>query len=245
MREAAWNASQHPSRMLNELRVRRPSEARKLRLLAVACCRRIGDLLDDGARRAIDALERYADGLLTEPEMAAVAREALIASWDHAASGDPAEGPWASHAADAVADALAWEDEQQRRRQGPVINLIARVSGSAYHAAYARAAARFPGERDQGWQGAIRAEESAQANLVREIFGNVCQPIPFDPSWRTPVILDLARAIERSADFDGLPALGDALEEAGCDRVEILDHCRTPGDHVRGCWALDAVIERG
>jgi hypothetical protein len=36
--------------------------------------------------------------------------------------------------------------------------------------------------------------------------------------------------------------LADALEEAGCDERAVLDHCRGPGPHVRGCWALDLVL---
>jgi len=74
------------------------------------------------------------------------------------------------------------------------------------------------------------------------VFGNVCRPIEFDPAWRSAGVAGLARAIEESGDFDGMPALGDALEEAGCARPEILDHCRSPGGHVRGCWVVDAVL---
>ena len=34
----------------------------------------------------------------------------------------------------------------------------------------------------------------------------------------------------------------DALEEAGCDNIDILLHCREPGTHVRGCWVVDLVL---
>jgi hypothetical protein len=36
--------------------------------------------------------------------------------------------------------------------------------------------------------------------------------------------------------------LTDALEEAGCTTQELLDHLRSPGPHVRGCFALDLVL---
>ena len=39
-----------------------------------------------------------------------------------------------------------------------------------------------------------------------------------------------------------LAILADALQDAGCDNDDILDHCRGPGPHVRGCWALDLVL---
>jgi hypothetical protein len=36
--------------------------------------------------------------------------------------------------------------------------------------------------------------------------------------------------------------LGDALEDAGCTAAAILDHCRRPGEHVRGCWLVDLIL---
>jgi hypothetical protein len=38
-----------------------------------------------------------------------------------------------------------------------------------------------------------------------------------------------------------LVILADALEEAGCDDVQILGHLRCGGEHVRGCHVLDAL----
>jgi len=29
------------------------------------------------------------------------------------------------------------------------------------------------------------------------------------------------------------------------DNGETLGHCRGPGTHVKGCWALDLVLGRG
>ena len=36
--------------------------------------------------------------------------------------------------------------------------------------------------------------------------------------------------------------LADALEEAGCHDLDILAHCRQPGEHVRGCWVVDLLL---
>ena len=36
----------------------------------------------------------------------------------------------------------------------------------------------------------------------------------------------------------------DALEEAGCNSQEMLDHCRNPGEHVRGCWVVDLALAK-
>jgi hypothetical protein len=46
-------------------------------------------------------------------------------------------------------------------------------------------------------------------------------------------------------DHAHLLILADALEEAGCDNPEILDHLRQQGQvHARGCWVVDAALGR-
>jgi hypothetical protein len=41
------------------------------------------------------------------------------------------------------------------------------------------------------------------------------------------------------------PIIADALEDAGCDSADVLDHCRGSGPHVRGCWVVDLVLGKG
>jgi hypothetical protein len=41
-----------------------------------------------------------------------------------------------------------------------------------------------------------------------------------------------------------LAVLSDALEVAGCTDADILTHLRSPGLHVRGCWAVDAILTK-
>ena len=45
-----------------------------------------------------------------------------------------------------------------------------------------------------------------------------------------------------SRDVSAMPVLADALQDAGCDSDDILDHCRVGGPHVRGCWVVDRVL---
>jgi hypothetical protein len=52
----------------------------------------------------------------------------------------------------------------------------------------------------------------------------------------------LAQSIYTDRAFDRMPILADALEDAGCDNADILNHCRQPGEHVRGCWAVDLIL---
>jgi len=43
---------------------------------------------------------------------------------------------------------------------------------------------------------------------------------------------------------DRLTVLADALEESGSPD-ELVVHLRSPGPHVRGCWAIDAILGLG
>jgi hypothetical protein len=85
-------------------------------------------------------------------------------------------------------------------------------------------------------------EKRIQASLVREIFGNPFRPVAFDPKWGTSTAVALARGIYQDRAFDRLPILADALQDAGCETTDILDHCRGPGPHVRGCWVVDLLL---
>jgi hypothetical protein len=87
-----------------------------------------------------------------------------------------------------------------------------------------------------------RVEREAQTGLLRDIFGNPFRPVTFDHAWRTPTAVALAQQMYDSRDFSAMPILADALQDAGCDNFDVLDHCREPGPHVRGCWVVDLVL---
>src|SRR5262249_20594224 len=83
--------------------------------------------------------------------------------------------------------------------------------------------------------------DDAEAPLLHDIFGNPFRTVLVDPSWLAwngKTVLKLARGIYVGRAFDRLPILADALEDAGCTNADILDHCRGPGPHVRGCWVI-------
>jgi hypothetical protein len=88
--------------------------------------------------------------------------------------------------------------------------------------------------------------KSRQIAILGDIFG----PLQFrrmevDPAWlawNDDIVVKIAKAIYEARAFDRLPVLADALEDAGCDNAELLDHLRGPGPHVRGCWALDVLL---
>ena len=86
-----------------------------------------------------------------------------------------------------------------------------------------------------------KSEKVAQADLLRDIF-NPFRPVLFEPIWRTPQAVALARTAYDERQFEDLPLLADALEEAGCTDEAILAHCRGLGPHVRGCWVVDLIL---
>jgi hypothetical protein len=54
----------------------------------------------------------------------------------------------------------------------------------------------------------------------------------------------LAQTVYDERAFDRLSILADALETAGCQDAELLDHLRGPGLHTRGCWPLDLILAK-
>jgi hypothetical protein len=80
-----------------------------------------------------------------------------------------------------------------------------------------------------------------QIRILDCVFGIPFQQIIPDPAWRTSTVVALAQQMYDSRDFSAMPILGDALQDAACDHADILDHCRSAGPHVRGCWVVDLV----
>ncbi|MDO8530357.1 MAG: hypothetical protein Q7S10_03065 [bacterium] len=87
-----------------------------------------------------------------------------------------------------------------------------------------------------------------QSNLIRDIYGNPFRSMPFiNPawlSWKDGVVTEMARSIYDNESFADMPALADNLEKAGCTHTAILGHCRSESAHVRGCWALDLILNK-
>jgi hypothetical protein len=81
------------------------------------------------------------------------------------------------------------------------------------------------------------------ADLCRCVFGNPFRSVS-SGSWITPAAVTIAQDIYARRDFAALPLLADLLEEAGCPEQSVLDHCRHPGPHARGCWVVDLVLDK-
>jgi hypothetical protein len=186
---------------------------RKLRLFAVACCRQLWDCLCvDAVRLAVEVNERYADKLATQQELAK-ARNA-------------AHGP--AHD--------AWSD--CRREGWPTEEVVRRLFFAVF---MAQDTQQLRIDRMNRLRTDPLLERTAPY-LLLDISGNPFRPVRFNAAWRTDTAVALARAMYESRDFSAMPILADALQDAGCDSNDVLNHCRGDGPHVRGCWVVDLVL---
>jgi hypothetical protein len=94
-------------------------------------------------------------------------------------------------------------------------------------------------------------ERRMKIALLHDVFANLVHKRKLAPSWLTPMVVSLATAAyeqrlapQQDLDPVRLGVLADALEESGCTDQTVLDHLRSPGPHVRGCWALDLCLDR-
>jgi hypothetical protein len=219
MTESRWWRCQDPDNLLFELGTR--ISERKLRLVACGCCRLIEPLLpDERCQYAIDLMEHFADGTTTEANVRAAQRAGRFDARNAATQ-------WA---AEAVASLTRLD----------VRSLPHHLQEVTYHAA--RAARDAAGQSEWG------QARSRQADVVRDLFRFPSHPfVIFDPSWlhwQHGLVVQMARTIYADYRFHELPILADALEEAGCENREVLDHCRTQPVHVRGCWVIDHLLGR-
>jgi hypothetical protein len=253
----AWACARRVSRVLDDDRARQ----------ALAAAERLAEgLLDDGERLAAfaqawelhDGIEadnsqsgwgfrfhnvfRTSDGYVRASlgqTRAAAAR--AVADLLHP---DPHADRSLHYADKAAAEAAGWSAVHAVAHTLPVLSDLSSLQDSM--------AGDLPREGHAVYSAATATERSWQAGRLRELVG-----IPFRPSrlttlWLTRTVLSLAQVAyeerdQASGDLDhaSLSVLADAMEEAGCDDEPFLAHLRSPGPHVRGCWALDLVLGKG
>jgi hypothetical protein len=191
---------------------------RKLRLLACGWVRLMWELLTPRCRKAVEVLERCAEGEATETDVALARRQVTEVG---RRTPPRAAAAWAVfHAAGDVRADLA--------------DCLRSV--------------RLAADR----QGCLGETDLALCRILRDVVGNPFRspaPPPTRPWWKGDRVALLARA---SYDSCRSPAgtldaalfanLADMLGRAGCTDPVLLNHCRRPGEHVRGCWVLDLIL---
>jgi hypothetical protein len=214
MTEQEWLECTDPQLMLKLLWWGRASD-RKLRLFAVACCRRVWRFLTDSrSKEAIERAEEFAEGRLAVELL----QEAESDAWEAYQHQNDA----AYHASQAA----VW---------------AAHDSGefAAREAAYTVIAATVCDPTDP------EEDNIYQAISLRCIIGNPFRPVTINPTWlawNDGTVRKIAQSIYDERAFDRMPILADALTDAGCDHADLLNHCRDEGPHVKGCWVVDLLL---
>ena len=261
MIDAEWQASEDPRPMFGV--VKDLATERKMRLFVLTCCRSIECYVmkhDKWYHRAVTALENRIEGTVTEEDL----QKAL---WD--ASGElygetrhPGDtlGHVVYHASGVFAlfHRGEWEGLATAASKVPAYDALKRSGNPDLARIVALWTSKEHRFSETQWLrdaeeveslpeflSAFGIEQAHQANFLRDIFGNPFRPVSFSPRWRTDISLALAHQMYKSRNFDAMPILADALQDAGCDSDDILAHCRGPGPHVRGCWVVDLVRSVG
>jgi hypothetical protein len=222
--EAVWAKCSSPAEVMPVL-LKLGSE-RKKRLFAAACVRRIEDMIPDEfmkpLARGVEGAERFADDKLTKAKLRQLRTQI-----------GPAFDTELTEAEYFVGQALTLLLDTDPEEVLLAVELSAdAIAGLAQDQ---RLPPTNPPRRMR--------EHVAQVALLRDIFGNPFRPVAFDAAWRTSTAVALAKQMYESRDFGAMPILADALQDAGCDNDDILNHCRdTKQVHVRGCWVVDLVL---
>jgi hypothetical protein len=242
-----WLTSTDPAEMLRHLRRQRNGRLRydqpvwfanykknlaprKMRLFLLACCAR---LQQGDADPTLAQLLRVAGEHVESAPPRRVDQDVL----------HPFVETWGAALSERAGVVLAALRASLGRAAALVRLHLGRVARVATPDRHARMAAE---------KAAMETEARAQCELLRDIFGNPWCAAAVSPSWRSwndGVVVRLAQAAydqrctpAGTLDNERLAVLADALEEAGCDNVDLLDHLRGLGPHVRGCWAIDLLL---
>lgn len=226
--ERAWLSSTTPSSLLTVMKGKRMPRQR--RQIAVACCRRVINQMEDPeSRRAVEVADRYLDGAASDLELEEAFLTARHVALDRIELAQRAAGPALNVAWNKWRPAYAAQLCAARSGAEEVVPLLLKL------------AANLGGSQEE-------SEKAAFCAIIRDVIGNPFRPVPaVDPLWRAwndGLIVKLAQQMYAEGAFTDMPILADALEDAGCTEASILTHCRSGGMHVRGCWVIELLLEK-
>jgi hypothetical protein len=197
---------------------------RKHRLLACGLCRQIALLVErPDLLGVLEVSEAFADGLMTALELGRARQVALRIAQS------PAELPSEQKFAEAVAGAAGAVSPSSLNLYKTVDPLtIDLISKFLCGVLVLLAASGIASHRVPGYEAVFDDIEP--------------RSITCRPAWLTDTVVQLARQMYEEREFSAMPILADALQDAGFDNEHVLNHCRGPGPHVRGCWVVDLVL---
>jgi hypothetical protein len=272
MTEAEWLNGWCYPRMYDVVRNR--ATTRQTRLYMVACCRlKVADFFDPRIMHSLQTAERCADDPQTEAVANAV-QEELVASLrpQLPQTGQQGEIARAIQSAWQLLEecwcGVHYKNPQHAISHAAFMCLRGRprqvFTGGEGNAAELCACAiecadsllrgvkpeeieQYREEVEQRSLVPRTAIREAIADLLRDIFGNPFRIVTGEPAWLTwngGTVTALAREIYEERRFEDMPILADALEDAGCRDEAVLGHLRGPGEHIRGCWCVDLLMNR-
>ena len=179
-------------------------------------------------RELVEAAERRADGMLSDEEWLDMQDVAMSATWSAEADTfgyDPDRYP-GSNFRYAAANAVRQVAFDERA------TLAESMFHYLWYMKFDRDSNRLihPENRDRGRE------------LTFEFLGDPARPATFKRRWESGGVLCLASKINEQANYALMPALGKALQSAGCRDEEILGHCRPARFHTKGCWLIDDIL---
>ncbi len=226
MTEADWLTSTELQWVRSPLLANRST--RKWRCFALACIRLIWHLLAPTRRHAVEVSERFLEGQASNRERSEARGKVRVLPPDEEAMIPYPDGIGAS-----IGEAVYWATAAPT-------DIISAASGMPHYVGRVVSWERGPA--------AVASLDDTCIAFLRDIFGNPFRQVPFERTWRTADVLNLARTAyeerlpDGKLDAVGLAVLADALEEAGCTQPDIVGHLRGGGPHVPGCWVLDRLL---
>lgn len=260
MTEAEWTVSADPVAMLD--RIQKKMSQRQLRLFACACCRQVWRLLtDERSRKAVMVAEQFADSTATPSERRMASLAAGAASPEGPGAGAMAcfclgDMPAGAVAAIQNAPALSLQPTyaallceifgnpwrriilppaEYLRHDGLEMRSTPILSRHRYELPHilALATAAYQERTDDGSLDPVRLAILSDALEEAGCNGERCDECKGDGR----IWVDIPPVVPH---WNGC----HDCDCAGVVSHPLVAHLRSPGPHVRGCWALDLLLSR-
>jgi hypothetical protein len=227
-----------PQAMMQKLHDRGDIPSRQGRILAIALCKRTWHLLDPVCREIVLTIERWAHGAATEDERAEAERVAAICSQDAQQQTperliglDPAV--WAVNAVclltAARIDEIRWLACDQ--------SVPEQVEWTVCEAIRC--------ERDREGENPFDPEiDTVSVAMIDDVFGGPAVCSDAIQSSVPAEAIAIAGSMYERDDFGRVGELADLLETQS-RTPQLIEHFRGSACHVRGCWAIAAIVGDG
>jgi hypothetical protein len=225
MTEEEWLTNTDPLAMVRFLRELPPRDRisdRKLRLFACACCRKLEKYVEPICVESIVRWERLADEGVRKTDYPQALGDAYSSLRGPYTEPEP-QTP--EYLGSCCCLNLNWDTKNVPASVDAIITDTQRAG----------------------------IEYAELARMLRDVVGNPCRRVVTKRThyrlrqwraWNEGTVVRLAQSMYDSRCFDEMPILHDALSDAGCDNLDILEHCRTDGGHIRGCWVVDLLLKK-